>query len=74
MTGRPPYSECRIDAQVLMAVIVNKQIPARPPEPDVTDTIWEQWKRCWSINPSKRPTMERVVTYVLYPEPPGACS
>ena len=68
-TEKIPFYEHSRDAAVIYARISKRQIPPRPdgrsPRNRVSDDLWSLMKRCWSIKPDDRPTMEHVHSYFL---------
>jgi len=63
LTGKPPFPEYRSDAAVIRALMTGAQ-PKRPTElgERLKDGMWALMQRCWTREPSSRPTMEAVVT------------
>ncbi|TDL21795.1 kinase-like protein [Rickenella mellea] len=66
MTGKPPFSEIRIDGAVMMA-IAKGQIPQRPLENAIErgldDTLWDLMQQCWNFDPALRPRIAQVAEY-----------
>ncbi|TDL24594.1 kinase-like protein [Rickenella mellea] len=66
MTGRPPFSETRNDAAVMMA-IAKGQIPQRPLENalerGLDDTLWAWMQQCWNFDPALRPKVVQLVEH-----------
>ncbi|KAF8351814.1 kinase-like domain-containing protein [Amanita rubescens] len=46
--------------QFLLLFLRRKQ-PSRLPDPKMDDDTWDLVEQCWSCDPSKRPTMEKIV-------------
>lgn len=69
ITEEVPFSNIIRDAAVIHARISKKQCPPRPEGPDgknrVSDELWDLMKRCWSVKPEQRPTMEQVHRFFL---------
>jgi serine/threonine protein kinase len=60
MTGKPPFSEYNYDGGVIVAVVTHREIPRRPTLSDISDSLWQQWTRCWDRNASLRPKMSQI--------------
>ena len=61
-SGKVPFPDMTNGAVVVR--IVNGKRPAKPPAAEQLGLTAEMWKfveRCWSANPSERPTMDEVV-------------
>jgi son of sevenless-like protein len=69
ITEEVPFSNITRDAAVIHARISKKQVPSRPDGQEgknrVTDLLWDLMKRCWSVKPEERPTMETVHNFFL---------
>ena len=69
ITEEVPFSNISRDAAVIHARISKKQCPPRPDGQDgkhrVSDELWDLMKRCWSVKPEQRPTMELVHRFFL---------
>lgn len=66
ITHRPPFREIRRTTGVIIAASDGK-LPRRPMEEEIVDrglddSLWYLLTRCWSSDPSARPTIEEVVT------------
>ncbi|CAE7220032.1 unnamed protein product [Rhizoctonia solani] len=63
-TGQVPYSDRRLDAAVILAVM-RGTLPVRPvqhlKDNEQGNRIWKLLLECWSRNPSERPSAGRVV-------------
>ncbi|KAK0465971.1 kinase-like domain-containing protein [Desarmillaria tabescens] len=57
-TGRPPLDKIPNDFAFINRVVRRKQRPDRPS--DIYDELWAVVTRCWSHEPSDRPTMESL--------------
>ncbi|TDL21798.1 kinase-like protein [Rickenella mellea] len=66
MTGKPPFSEIRIDGAVMMA-ITKGEIPQRPLEKvferGLDNTLWSFMEQCWNVDPGRRPRTGQVAEY-----------
>ncbi|KAJ8580969.1 kinase-like protein [Rhizopogon salebrosus TDB-379] len=62
LTGKPPYSEHKRDAQVVVAISLGKK-PLRPVIPVIIDRHWEFIMICWSINDC-RPSAQQVDSHI----------
>ena len=73
ITEEVPFSNISRDAAVIHARISKKQCPLRPDGQDgknrVSDDLWDLMKRCWSVKPEQRPTMELVHRFFLDNQP-----
>jgi len=69
ITEKIPFHEHSRDAAVIHARISKKQMPPRPDGHSsrnrVSDDLWSLMKRCWSITPDDRPTMEQIHSFFL---------
>jgi serine/threonine protein kinase len=69
ITENVPFSNITRDAAVIHARISKRQCPPRPDGPEernrVSDGLWDLMKRCWSVKPEIRPTMEHVQRFFL---------
>ena len=69
ITERIPFFEHTRDAAVIHARIDKGQCPPRPDgeglKNRVSDDLWGLMKRCWSIKPDDRPTMEQIHVFFL---------
>ena len=36
--------------------------PARPDHPELSDRLWRMIEGCWKVDPTKRKTIDKVVT------------
>lgn len=52
-----------------MWLLANGVHPSRLDSPRMDDGIWNLIERCWSSDPSQRPSMEQVVTTYLTHSP-----
>lgn len=59
ITGRIPYHDIAQDVLVIMELISGKH-PRRPPEPMLTDKLWNFIRSCWHADPLSRPGMKIV--------------
>ena len=59
ITGRIPYHDVAQDVLVIMELISGKH-PRRPPEPMLTDELWNFIRSCWHADPLSRPGMKMV--------------
>ncbi|KAG1805810.1 kinase-like domain-containing protein [Suillus subaureus] len=62
LTGKPPYSEFRRDAQVVVAISLGTK-PSRPEFPTIIDHHWSFILNCWSTKDC-RPSSQRVDEYI----------
>ncbi|TDL21780.1 kinase-like protein [Rickenella mellea] len=66
MTGKPPFSDIRMDGAVMMA-IAKGQIPQRPienvSERGLDDTLWALMQECWKFDPALRPNIGHLARY-----------
>ena len=60
-TGSHPFSELT-PAAAVFKMIIQRELPDRPQEKDLTDLVWEMTVRCWEHEPDRRPRMTEVVT------------
>ena len=69
ITEKIPFHEFSRDAAVVHARISKRQVPPRPdgqsPRNRVSDDLWDLMKRCWSIKPDDRPTVEDIYNFFL---------
>ncbi|GLB43187.1 putative peptidyl-serine phosphorylation [Lyophyllum shimeji] len=59
-SGDVPYRNSISDGAVIIEVLVRKNIPARPDTPELTDSLWNLMKQCWSLDPAARPSMDEI--------------
>ena len=62
LTGNPPFPNC--NGLVVMRNVVEGEHPGRPRGGEgvwFTDDLWEMLKRCWSLQPERRPTVDTVL-------------
>ena len=68
-TEKVPFHEHSRDAAVIHARISKRQFPPRPDghgqKNRVSDDLWSLMKRCWSVKPDERPTMEQIHSHFL---------
>lgn len=61
-TEKIPFYGPFSDAAIIHAILNKRQRPPRPdgqsPRNRVSDDLWGLMKRCWSVKPGDRPTME----------------
>ncbi|KAG2140918.1 kinase-like protein [Suillus bovinus] len=62
LTGKPPYSEFKRDAQVVVAISLGTK-PLRPEFPAIIDHYWNFILDCWSIKDC-RPSSQQVAEYI----------
>ncbi|KAG1749422.1 kinase-like domain-containing protein [Suillus lakei] len=62
LTGKPPYSEFKRDAQVVVAISLGTK-PTRPEFPAIIDHHWSFILNCWSIKDC-RPSSQQVDEYI----------
>jgi hypothetical protein len=62
LTGKPPYSEFKRDAQVVVAISLGTQ-PSRPKFPVIIDRHWSFILDCWSTKDC-RPSSQQVDEYI----------
>lgn len=62
LTGKPPFSEFKRDAQVVVAIALGKK-PLRPKLPAIADHHWTFIMNCWSIKDC-RPSAQQVDAYI----------
>ncbi|KDQ10445.1 hypothetical protein BOTBODRAFT_89915, partial [Botryobasidium botryosum FD-172 SS1] len=60
-TGRVPFSYLADTTLSIFKMVLDGQFPDRPLDKDVVakgldDNMWELMKRCWSVDPRRRPT------------------
>lgn len=69
ITEKPPFYELPRDAAVIHIRISKRESPPRPSgrrqENHVSDDLWRLMKRCWSIKPDDRPTIENIHSFFL---------
>ena len=66
ITENAPFSNITRDAAVIHARISKRQCPPRPEGKNgVSDGLWDLMRRCWSLKPDRRPTMEQVHSFFL---------
>jgi len=64
ITENAPFSNITRDAAVIHARISKRQCPPRPEgNNSVSDGLWDLMRRCWSLKPDRRPTMEQVHSF-----------
>ncbi|KAF8633261.1 hypothetical protein AX17_004437 [Amanita inopinata Kibby_2008] len=61
LTGNAPFSHLDYDASVVFC-IVKGRLPRQPPE--ISDELWSLLRRCWSLEPEKRPKMASIALYL----------
>ena len=59
-TGSHPFNELA-PAAAVFKMIIQRELPDRPQEKDLTDPVWEMTVRCWEHEPDRRPRMAEVV-------------
>jgi len=62
LTGKPPYSEYKRDAQVVVAISLGKK-PFRPTYPAIVDHHWDFIQNSWSTEEC-RPSAKEVDAYI----------
>lgn len=62
LTGKPPYSEFKRDAQIVVAISLGTK-PLRPKFPVIIDRHWSFILDCWSIKDC-RPSSKQVDEYI----------
>ncbi|KIO24651.1 hypothetical protein M407DRAFT_212322 [Tulasnella calospora MUT 4182] len=67
MTGKCPFWTIPIGVAIISKVILDKQTPSPVDHPELQDaTLWALLRRCWSHEPSARPTMTEVCRTVHF--------
>ncbi|KAG9038389.1 hypothetical protein FS837_001257, partial [Tulasnella sp. UAMH 9824] len=65
ITGDPPFHTWKSPGQLVAQVITKNQVPTRSDyKSSVLDNhpeIWEMFERCWSREPTDRPTAKEIV-------------
>ena len=59
-TGSPPFPKLA-PAAAVFKMVVHHELPDRPQEQDLTDSVWDMTVRCWQHEPDSRPKMTEVV-------------
>ena len=59
-TGGHPFSELA-PADAVFKMVMERKLPDRPQEQDLTDPVWDMTVRCWEHEPDRRPRMTEVV-------------
>ena len=59
-TGSRPFSELA-PPDAVFRMVMNRELPDRPREQDLTDPVWDMTVQCWHHNPDSRPKMTQVV-------------
>ncbi|KAF9257347.1 kinase-like protein [Marasmius fiardii PR-910] len=62
--GKAPFQELKLDASVIVTVLIHKKHPSRPELTSLNDTMWEIMVDCWAVEPWKRPEASDVLTRV----------
>lgn len=62
-SGRAPFHE-RTDVAIAATVIITDERPSRPTHQQLSDQLWEIIEKCWFRDPSQRPTILEVVTFL----------
>ena len=57
----------RADTAAVATVITTDQRPPRPAHQQLFDRLWEMIEKCWRKDPSQRPTIREVVTFLEKP-------
>lgn len=52
------------DATAAAAVIFTDERPSRPTHQQLSDQLWQVIEKCWQRDPSQRPTILEVVTFL----------
>ena len=60
-TGRHPFSELA-PADAVFKMVIQRELPGRPQEQDLTDPVWDMTVQCWAHEPDRRPKMTEVVS------------
>ncbi|KIJ98334.1 hypothetical protein K443DRAFT_211262 [Laccaria amethystina LaAM-08-1] len=62
-TNQCPFDHIANDGAVVVEVLVRRSHPPRPQGPfaaQLTDDIWHVLKRCWELDPSRRPSIDAI--------------
>ncbi|KAF9644609.1 kinase-like protein [Thelephora ganbajun] len=62
-SGRVPFYD-RTDTAAVVTVITTDERPSRPAHQQLFDQLWEMMETCWRKDPSQRPTIVEVVTFL----------
>ena len=60
-TGSHPFSELA-PADAVFKMVIQRELPGRPQEQDLTDPVWDMTVQCWAHEPDRRPKMTEVVS------------
>ncbi|KAG9048473.1 hypothetical protein FS837_012782 [Tulasnella sp. UAMH 9824] len=70
MTNKCPFWKIPNVVAVIAQVVFEKQTPSPEDHPDMDETSWELFRRCWNYEPSDRPCMAdvcKMVPFALQP-------
>jgi hypothetical protein len=59
-TGSHPFSELA-PADAVFKMVMNRELPDRPQEQDLTNQVWDMTIQCWQQDPFRRPKVKKVV-------------
>ena len=62
-SGKVPFHGVQ-DTVVVVNVIAKDERPLRPAHSQLSDPLWEMIQKCWRREPSERPTIQEVVTFL----------
>lgn len=69
LTGKPPFSDHKRDAQVIFSITQKKQTPPRPVGNGacvwLSDGLWKLMQGCWHRDAECRPSMAQVASRIM---------
>ena len=66
LAGNAPYSECK-DISEALGMIENGRLPLRPSN-GISGPTWSFLERCWSRDPTERPSIDKACKTLSQPE------
>ncbi|KIO31607.1 hypothetical protein M407DRAFT_128692 [Tulasnella calospora MUT 4182] len=65
MSGNPPFYRSRAPAAIMLSIASNHTPqPADHPQLPERDPLWDVMRRCWSPDPTQRPSMNEIIAEV----------